>query len=243
MKIGLANRDGIVSKLNISELKSAGVQAIELYLRPDNPSINDQIKELVDEGLEPVIHLAGDCNQENLQTFLKEAPWHLIQTVVFHPVESNETWSRNLAATEDLCHFLGQQKLRTFCLENLPYDSRVPERFGSVLGEVVSVAARSNLHNCFDTGHYFSGIANPQFTALNGVLAELIEHVHIHSYVNQEDHHPLQDDDGSLQRLIGYFRDLRPDYSGIFSIEIIPFGHSADDAVFGSIEALKQMIS
>lgn len=252
MNIGVTNRDGILSQnFTFQQLRAAGVKALEYYMS-DLPDRWYQTAELgkaaSDAGFEVVIHLPNQLKDlTGVGCFLEGLVNDVaLRVLVFHPVWIyTDPRSTNRVNTSEQCSFFSEWSSGLpviCCLENLPYSASALNRYGDNIGEVAANARSAMLGNCFDTGHYFSGQGTDSFTELTVVTASRIEHLHIHAFIDGQDHHPLQDDDGSLQDLVTKFRLLRPEYEGIYSIEIVPFGHSPDEAVLGSIATLRSFL-
>jgi sugar phosphate isomerase/epimerase len=244
LNIGVANRDGLLAHLNLKELKSAGLSAIELYVHADLSdfgSIEGRIHDAQEHGLETTIHLTRSLEGKltpALRRYYQVLP---NGTFVIHPVEEGDVRVNKTLKTLALC----QQVMPTdvsVCLENLPYDRELPSRFGDNLADVAAIAEQTNVHNCLDFGHYLTSFDSPLFAPLSPYVTHHVRHIHIHAYVNSQDHRPLFEDDGRLKEAVQEFCRLRPDYDRIWSIEILPFGYSPQLAVLHGIEWLQKRL-
>ncbi len=245
MRISVANRDNIVlNEFDLLELKQYGVEAVELYLSPNDPRLLTKISQVADAGLEPVVHFHGPVGfllcRAHLESLQEVDRQGLVRILVVHPVEGGRSQSNNHIQTHEVLRCWRKGLQLTICLENLPYDARATSRYGK-LWQVTGSARACDVQNCFDTGHYLSEkAAASNFVTLTAELAARIAHLHVHAFVSGKDHHPLCDDDGLLLATLQEFRGYRPDYNGFYSIEVIPFSHKPTEAIVKSIDWLKE---
>jgi len=243
LKIGVADRNGLLDHCDLEKLREAGVTALEYYcsvniLHPDN-SIEEKVDRVAGLDFEIVFHVTGDIwsNLEDFQVLTKTQLWgESLTTLVFHPCEHWPNRFLNCVQTEAICKVGAEamNPIRYFCLENLPIDLEAPERYGDMVDEVYRMAKSTGVRTCFDTGHYLSsrqlqGSQKETFVSVRGdrelsiferIYTDRVQHIHLNASIDAQAHQPLIASDTELRDLIWFFNHWNPDFDGIWSLEI-----------------------
>lgn len=250
MKYCLSNRGNIIERLDLEKLKTAGVEAVELYIRGELPSLfsqKGQILQLRTLGLEVIVHTTGEVkNLFILDNFVSGLRVLGVNKLVIHPCEKFDDpggREKNQEETIKICRRLMNFPVIS-CLENLPYDPTRLYRYGDNLAEIGEVVSLTGSAACLDTCHLLTSVSSARYTPIGLWFAHEIEHIHISSLVNGVEHRPLSEDDGSVMEILQEFRYLSPGFDGTVSLEIDFVNcDNPESEVFDSLERLKKIMS
>lgn len=271
MKIGVADRNGLLDHCDLNKLREAGVTALEYYcpinLRdPWYSRIEEKASRVAGSDFEIAVHLTGDIwsDLESFQTLTKVRLLELwgenLTTVVFHPCEHWPNRFLNCVQTEAICKVAAEamNPIRYFCLENLPVDLKVPQRYGDMVDEVDRTARATGIRTCFDTGHYMAswqlqGNQKETFESARGdrelspferMYTDRIQHIHLNASVEAQEHQPLVASDTETRDLIWSFNHWNPDFDGIWSLEIDTYKPSVpQEVVLESLAVFQEWIT
>jgi len=246
MKICLTDRGQLLAQLELDSLSDLGLKGLEFYL-PSNIALSKQNQERIERyrGLDYqlIAHLGERPDFSLWPALLTELDQLGVSGFIVHPWGPTYSRPHSQLQTRNLYRLTPKNFRGQLYLENLPHSSDEPTRFGSRLAEVADFALPQGWPLCLDTGHYLAGVVAGICPAeLKAEWLTSVGHVHLHAFISGRNHQPSYLDDGRLAELIKQFRLFRPDYSGLWSIEIMA-GNDVRTTVQRSLDWLKDQLA